>query len=844
VHRGADAIAALRGVWRDGELHSYGEFHAIWVLALSGGPSAVADLMALAESHEDPRVIVQAVRAIADLSDPVLVSGRLDAEPGDRELGLRLTQLAVRQSDPRVDREVVIALGRLRSAATVDCLREVVDPVHADAALTHAAVHTLRRSANWTAVLQWLDAGAEATPTQRRLREWALLALAEQPHAGIADGLIDRLESDPVPEHRIEYVDLLSRIARLPGPWTYWGFRPGPRPANAADWERTDAIQTALNAELRDPDHGVRAFTVQRLLREKLPLSVDALAAWLNEESNPEHVGVILSAAQTLPHPEAAPLLETTLRNRSHAADNRLHALELLTAGLDAGTEQRLVPIAEAVEDGPVLAALLTEIGRRPALAADALLTAKLASTEATVRAASLRALTARHADAARGHFGALLNDSNVDVLRAAVAACAAFSQREHADRILELAELEDRELQRECLAALLGLDDSRARPHAIAGLEDAVTQLASLEYLERFGDSSQLEAVERVARPSSDAELQAAALRAIAAWAERAEPDDREELYDAASRIHGTSGAVRLWFVSGPLTAAAADAALSAALKQSPAGSAADVVSSATPGIAADADARIELGAPPTSEPAAWLAAADVSVDEEMDVELLASSAGTLQIWLNGESVFQRDAVAEFRPNADTVAARLNAGRNRLAVRIDQVASPSAFHLGFRRRSSKAEHEELMQFVLSNRGDLNRGRDVFAAREKSLCAKCHRLEPDGPRIGPDLTGIGRRFSRVSILESILEPSRTIAPSYATVAVLLTDGRLISGISVAKDDATMTIGDNQGQLHQVPIADIDAISEQQISTMPLGIEQRLSRQELLDLIEFLSQQTD
>ena len=50
---------------------------------------------------------------------------------------------------------------------------------------------------------------------------------------------------------------------------------------------------------------------------------------------------------------------------------------------------------------------------------------------------------------------------------------------------------------------------------------------------------------------------------------------------------------------------------------------------------------------------------------------------------------------------------------------------------------------------------------------------------------------------RDELLESLLEPSRTITPSYATVAVLLSDGRLITGINVAKDESTMTIGDNQ-----------------------------------------------
>ena len=68
------------------------------------------------------------------------------------------------------------------------------------------------------------------------------------------------------------------------------------------------------------------------------------------------------------------------------------------------------------------------------------------------------------------------------------------------------------------------------------------------------------------------------------------------------------------------------------------------------------------------------------------------------------------------------------------------------------------------------------RGRRLFLDTEKSQCLTCHRIGDRGERIGPELTGVGGRFSRIFILESILEPSRSIAPSFATVMVVLTMG--------------------------------------------------------------------
>ena len=79
------------------------------------GDKAIEPLLAIAESDPEPSVRAQAVRAIADLADPVLVRHRLDAGPGDAELAARLAALGNGQ-DRRVELEVIIALGRLRWA--------------------------------------------------------------------------------------------------------------------------------------------------------------------------------------------------------------------------------------------------------------------------------------------------------------------------------------------------------------------------------------------------------------------------------------------------------------------------------------------------------------------------------------------------------------------------------------------------------------------------------------------------------------------------------------------------------------------------------------------------------
>ena len=231
-----------------------------------------------------------------------------------------------------------------------------------------------------------------------------------------------------------------------------------------------------------------------------------------------------------------------------------------------------------------------------------------------------------------------------------------------------------------------------------------------------------------------------------------------------------------------------------------------------------------------------------DVAVSEPTDVELLGSSSGSLQVWINGKSIYRRENPQRFRIDSDRISATLAKGTNRLAVRVEAASpgSPAEFHLRFRRKSALVEHERLLQAALSRPGNLEHGRAIFLDVEKSLCLKCHRLGDQGERTGPELTGLGSRFSRIYIAESILQPSRTIAPSFGTVVVVLEDGRVFSGVKVTDSETTLTLVDNQGQKQLIAKAEIEEQAASPLSTMPEGLEKRITEKEFVDLIAFLA----
>ena len=137
---------------------------------------------------------------------------------------------------------------------------------------------------------------------------------------------------------------------------------------------------------------------------------------------------------------------------------------------------------------------------------------------------------------------------------------------------------------------------------------------------------------------------------------------------------------------------------------------------------------------------------------------------------------------------------------------------------------------------------DVERGRRMFA---EALCIRCHRLAGEGGVLGPNLAGLAGRFSRRDILETILDPSKVVEDKYRNLLIQTSDGQTISG---------QLVGGNQSVLYIAPDplvpADIrtvrrDAITSRTASptsTMPKGLLDTLSREEILDLLSYLERE--
>jgi putative membrane-bound dehydrogenase-like protein len=803
-----------------------GRLHAVWILAKIRGADAISDLLKIAASDRKPNVRAQAVRAVADLTDPVLIHHRLDAGPGDAQLAVRVAALG-KDRDRRILLEVIVALGRLHWPGTADWLKKNVD--QPDAALSHAAMQAVRRSKNWPAALALLDA-----PASDPLRAIALRAVVEQYDLTVVDGLIGRLASDADADPRRQYAEALTRVYQKPGSWVYWGYRPSPRPANTVAWERSVAIAEALDMVLSNPDRALRVAVLGRMQREKVPVKLATLSRWLEDEHEPSRVAAILASLVDQPAAEARTILDAIVRDAEHSATNRLSALDLYCRGLDGADAQRLHVLAQVLEDGTVLAESLRRLGAYPKLESVPLLASKLRSPQPTVRAAAIEALGELRASEARGELLPLLEDQDAQVRCAAAGAAGKLATREAIEPLLKLAANGDADVRRASLDSLRLLREARAVPLAVAALGDRQVEQQALECLRELGGPEQAAAVADLAKRNPSAEVPAAAVRALTAWRDRGglTAEQQQELDRAVAEIHGAGGILVRWNAGGPMPSQAAPPIIE---RLASAGSAVDTAAWRTL-FATGTEARVSLGAKQPAKSEAWLAFTDVAVPESTAVEFLGSTSGGLQVWLNGQSLYRRDEPRAFRIDSDRFTATLAQGDNRLVVAVKSAAE---FHLRFRRKSATADHERLTRTALARAGNPDRGRAILLNVEKSQCLKCHRLGDQGEAAGPELTGIGSRFSRIHIVESILEPSRTIAPSFGTLSVLLQDGRLVTGVKAAETETSVTLVDNQGQKHVLAKADIDQQRASPLSTMPDGLEKRLAEDEFVDLIAFL-----
>ena len=136
-------------------------------------------------------------------------------------------------------------------------------------------------------------------------------------------------------------------------------------------------------------------------------------------------------------------------------------------------------------------------------------------------------------------------------------------------------------------------------------------------------------------------------------------------------------------------------------------------------------------------------------------------------------------------------------------------------------------------------RGDAGKGKQLFFT---TGCIACHRVEQHPAFIGPDLNAIGTAMTPEQIIEEVLWPARVLKEGYSMLLVTTHDGKVHQGYARPghpSSDALRMRHLAQDSPIRIPRDRIRSIGKPG-SAMPRDVARHLTRNELRDLVKYLT----
>jgi putative membrane-bound dehydrogenase-like protein len=179
----------------------------------------------------------------------------------------------------------------------------------------------------------------------------------------------------------------------------------------------------------------------------------------------------------------------------------------------------------------------------------------------------------------------------------------------------------------------------------------------------------------------------------------------------------------------------------------------------------------------------------------------------------------------------SDQVWQQVTTHRNaELAARARKIAGASQLP-----NQDRQKVIEALLPVAARSGDVAAGKVLF----KKKCAQCHTINGQGGKVGPNLTGIGKRNKQELLIE-ILDPNRSVEGNYRQWSVVTDEGVQITGLLTSESATSVELLDAEGKKHTIERSKIDELDQSKLSLMPLGLEKDLKPQDFANLLEYLS----
>ena len=141
------------------------------------------------------------------------------------------------------------------------------------------------------------------------------------------------------------------------------------------------------------------------------------------------------------------------------------------------------------------------------------------------------------------------------------------------------------------------------------------------------------------------------------------------------------------------------------------------------------------------------------------------------------------------------------------------------------------------MTELLVYEGDAVSGARVF---DGATCPDCHVVNGTGTNFGPELSRIGDKLSKAGIYEAILDPSAGVSPDFDLVHLALAGQEEASGFVISETADVLTLRMEGGAVSEFDKSRILDRRTSSVSAMPDDLQEQMSLDELVDLVEYLS----
>lgn len=183
-------------------------------------------------------------------------------------------------------------------------------------------------------------------------------------------------------------------------------------------------------------------------------------------------------------------------------------------------------------------------------------------------------------------------------------------------------------------------------------------------------------------------------------------------------------------------------------------------------------------------------------------------------------------------------IALRIVTGSGRQEPKLTEALSKAGHIVNAPKMLSKEEMASLVG-TIKEKGNAAHGEQIFRRAELN-CLKCHAVSGAGGKVGPDLVSIGSSAQIDYLVDSILDPNKNVKEGFQSVVVATDEGKVLTGIKIRETDTDLLLRDVEDKEFAIPLKSIDD-QKSGSSLMPVGLVDKLTRAELIDLVRFLSE---